>query len=102
MSARVLCESAWSRYVEGCQSIGELTRREPAVRVVKLDLDKGTHGRSSSCSTAVVQERLSLLAGQGRIGIGEDESDRREEVGFAGAVATDQEIESGPVTLAEC
>lgn len=79
----------------------KLTCREPPVRVVKLDLDKGTHGRSSSGSTAVVQERLPLLAGQGRVGIGEDESDRREKVGFAGTVATDQEVESRPVGKSE-
>jgi hypothetical protein len=41
-----------------------------------------------------VQEGLPLFAGKRSVGIGENEPDRTEEVGFAGTVATDEEVES--------
>lgn len=73
----------------------ERTGREPAVRVVKLDLDERAHGRAAARTSTVVQEGLTLLAGEGRVLVREDEADGGEEVGFARAVATDEEVEAG-------
>lgn len=42
-----------------------------------------------------MQQRLPLLARKRRVGVRKDESDRAEEVGFAGAVAADEEVEAG-------
>lgn len=44
-----------------------------------------------------MQERLALLARERRVGIRQDEPDRREEVGLARAVASDEEVEAGSV-----
>ena len=46
-----------------------------------------------------MQERLALLARERGVGIREDEADGREEVGFARAVAADEEVESGAVQV---
>lgn len=42
-----------------------------------------------------MQQRLALLAREGRVGVRENEADRAEEVGLAGAVAADEEVEAG-------
>jgi hypothetical protein len=76
----------------------KLTRRKPPILVVELNLDISAHrrsSRSSSYSTPVVEECLSFFTGEGGVGVGEDETDGGEEVGFAGSVAADEEVQAG-------